>query len=203
MSKKKLFSAAIIAVCGAITLSLFYVVFHRFTGKALPWWAYIIAVIIYALVVYLVYLLAQGHAQKFDRALKNADFVTDRRYEGAGQTLCIDFGNKRIANTYFSTRTFIPFEDIEGYRIESYRYGTKFVLSEEYRYISLVIRVKKDMPTEEHPYLYLSVFEVKVAAEDVPEVPDVTQEMADKYPELQPVLQLKQDMERILQTEKE
>lgn len=197
MTKKKWMSLGIILLCGAITLSLFYIVFNHVTGEALPWWAYIVAAVIYGLIVYVVYLLTKEHGQKFERMLVAEEFKVDKRYEAIGQTLCIDFENKRIANTYFSTKPFITFDEIDGYRVESFRQGSKIVLGEDERYLNLVLFVKKeDDPNT--PYWYLPMFEIKVATEDVPETPDVTEEMLAKYPELQPLVELKADVERII-----
>ncbi len=198
MSKKKWISCAVIAVCGVIVLSLFYVVFHRVTGQSLPWWAYAIAAVIYGLVVYLVYLLAQGHAQKFDNLLLRENFHTDKRYEADGQILCIDFQNKRIANTYLSTKTFVDFKDIVGCRVESYQRGSKIVLEEDERFLDVVITVNKEEPTPDHPFLYIAMFEVKIAAADVPETPDVTEELVAKYSELKPLYDLKRDISEIV-----
>lgn len=209
MSKKKfpavvsiVFGAAAVVVGGAILLRLFYTIFNAVTGKELPWWAYIVAAGIYCLIVYLCYLLIQIHSQKFDRTLIKQGFHTDKRYEANGQTLCIDFDGKRIANTYLSTKMFVPFDDVVNYRVECYRKGDVAVLPEDKRYVNLVITVNREDPTPDHPYLYLAMFEVQVDAADVPEIPDVTEEMVSKYPDLEAVYRLKQDVERILEINK-
>lgn len=198
MFKKSWWSWAIIAVCGGLVIGAFYGIFHRFSDKDLPWWAYVIAAIIYGLTVYLGYLLIQIHAQKFDRMLQRENFHVDRRYEANGQTLCVDFATKRIANTYLSTKTFVGFDEVAGCRVESYRRGSYRVLPEEKRFLNLVIAVRREEPTPDHPYLYIAMFEVQVAAEDVPDTPDVTPELVDKYPELKPIYDLKRDVEQIL-----
>ncbi len=187
------------AVCDAVLLVIFNSTFSGATGKPLPWWAYIVATVIFALIAYLVYLLVQIRLQRFDRLLARENFHIDKRYEANGQKFCIDFTGKRIADTYLSTKTFVPFEEIVGCRVESFRYGSRYVLPTESRYLGLVIAVNRDEPTPDRPYLYISMFEVKVAAEDVPETPDVTEEMVAKYPELQPLYDMKKDVELILE----
>ncbi len=194
MSTKKWLSLAAVLAGGAAALGLFYAVFLDITHRALPWWAYIFAAAIYFLVVYLGYLLWQNHRQHFQRMLDKAGFSCDKRYDADGQTLCIDFAAKRLANTYLSTKPFVPFCDVADCRIECYQTGSRRVLDDDRRYLSVVISVVKTDPSPEHPYLYLSMFEEEVAAEDVPETPDVTEQMVAAYPQLQPMLELKRDI---------
>ncbi len=207
MKKKFSFTAVLlgivaVVVCGALLLVLFNSVFRAITGQSLPWWAYIVATCIYALIVYLVYLLVQIRFQRFDRMLSREGFHTDKRYEADGQTLCIDFDGKRIADTYLSTKQLISFEEIVGCRVETYQNGSRQILPDDRRYLNLVLTVVKDDPTPDHPYLYLAMFEIEVAAEDVPEIPDVNEELVTKYPELKPLYDLKQDVLRILEINK-
>lgn len=200
--KSVLLYVVVAVVCDAILLVLFNATFSSITGRALPWWAYIVATCIYALIGYLVYLLIQIRGQRFDRMLVREGFHADKCYEAVGQKLYIDFQNKRIANTYLSTKPLINFSEVVGYRVECFQTGSKIILSEDERYLNLVLTINKEDPTPEHPYLYLAMFEVKVAAADVPETPDVTEELVTKYPELQPLYELKQDVLKILEDNK-
>lgn len=200
--KSVLFGVVAVVVFDAILLVLFNAMFSAVTGQALPWWAYIVATCIYALIVYLIYLLIQIRGQSFERMLLREGFQVDKRYEAVGQKLCIDFQNKRIANTYLSTKPLINFSEVVGYRVECFQTGSKIVLSEDKRYLNIVLTINKEDPTPEHPYLYLAMFEVKVAAEDVAETPDVTEELVAKYHELQPLYELKQDVLKILEINK-
>lgn len=186
------------AVCDAILLVLFNSTFNAITGQMLPWWAYIAATCIFALIVYLIYLLIRIHGQRFDRLLAREGFNADKRYEADGQTLCIDFEGKRIANTYLSTRTFVDFKDVVGCRVERYQRGAKTVLSEDECFVDLVITVNREDPTPDHPYLYIAMFEIKLAAKDVADTPDVTEDLVAEYPELQPMYELKRDITEIL-----
>lgn len=194
-------SAAVVA-CGVILLVLFSEVFRSVTGQSLPWWAYIVAALICALIGYLVFLLIQIRGQRFDRLLAREGFHTDKRYEANGQTLCIDFEGKRVADTYLSTKPFIRFDEIVGYRVESYQTGSKIILPDDKRFLDIVLTVTRQDPSPDHPYLYLAMFEIKVAAEDVPETPDVDEELVTKYSELKPLYDLKQDVLRILEINK-
>lgn len=184
------------AVC-ALVIGVFFGVFHA-VYQSLPWWTFVTVAVICGLIVYLGYLLIQVRAQKFDRMLQKQNFHVDKRYEALGQTLCIDFEAKLVANTYLSTKPIVRFDEVVGCRVESFQRGHALVLPDEERFLNVVLTVRRDDPTPEHPYLYIAMFEVRVAAEDVPEIPDVTPQMTDKYPLLQPLLDLKRDVEQIL-----
>lgn len=186
----------IVLVCGLVA-GVFFGVFNS-VYQTLPWWTYVTVAIICGLIAYLGYLLIQVRVQKFDRMLQKQNFHVDKRYEANGQTLCIDFEAKLIANTYLSTKPIVRFDEVVGCRVESFQRGSAQVLPDDERYLNVVLTVCRDDPTPEHAYLYIAMFEVKVAADDVPENPDVTAEMTAKYPDLQPLFDLKQDVEQIL-----
>lgn len=203
MKKNNLILFAVISVVScAVFIALFDGIYRNVSDKTLPWWAYIVLLFICALIVYLVYLLLQIRQQSFDKMLVREGFHIDKRYEADGQTLCIDFEGKRIADTYLSTKPLIRFEDIVGYRVESYRTGRALVLSEDKRYLNIVLTVSREDATYEHPYFYIAMFEVQVDASDVGETPDVTGELVAKYPTLKPLFDLKQDVISIMQINK-
>lgn len=205
MKKQKMSLTTVLLVvltvlaCDAVLLVLFNTTFKSVTGQYLPWWAYVVATCIYALIVYLIYILVQMRKQRFDKLLARQGFKADKSYEADGQKLCIDFDGKRIANTYLATKTFVDFSDIVGCRVECYRNGADKILDENSRYLNLVLTIKRDDPTPDSPYLYLAMFEIEVASADVPQEIDVTEQMVEKYPQLQPLYELKLDVQKILQ----
>lgn len=208
MNKKKLsftsilLSAVVIVACAVLLLVLSDYVFKNVTGRALPWWAYLTIAAIYALIVYLIYLLIGISKQRFERLLAREGVCTDKVYESDGQKLYVDFASKRIADTYLSTKPIVRFDEVAGFRVECFQTGSKRVLSDDRRFLSVVLTIRKSDPTADSPYLYLPMFETEVDAADVPDEPDVTEEMVAKYPELQPLYDLKTDVVKILELNK-
>lgn len=208
MNKKKLsftsilLSAVVIVACAVLLLVLSDYVFKNVTGRSLPWWAYLTIAAIYALIVYLIYLLIGISKQRFERLLAREGVCTDKVYESDGQKLYVDFASKRIADTYLSTKPIVRFDEVVGFRVECFQTGSKRVLSDDRRFLSVVLTLRKSDPTADSPYLYLPMFETEVDAADVPDEPDVTEEMVAKYPELQPLYDLKTDVVKILELNK-
>lgn len=199
MTKKKWISLAIILMCAVIVLSIFSFVFKAQTGVDLPWWAYIIALVIYALIVYLVIILAARSKQEFDALLARENFTVDKEYKWDRHSLYIDFTSKRIANTYLSTKPIVPFCDIAGLRIESYQSGIEQELPDDKRFLSLVLTVKKE--GFEYEYLYIPMYEIAVDVADIPEQSnEISAELVEKYPELKDMHELQADVKKILET---
>lgn len=198
MTKKKWLSLGIIVVCGAIVLTLFSVMFESRTGVALPWWAYPIALVIYALIVYLVILLAKGFSLRFDTFLAREGFNVDKQYQWDKQKLYIDFQSKRLANTYISTKPIVQFSEIAGCRFETYQVGVKEELPDDKRFVSIVLTVKKE--GFEYEYLYIPMFEVAIDTADIGDsVKEISPELLDKYPELADLAELHCDVQKILE----
>ena len=198
MTKKKWISLGIIAVCAAIVLTIFSILFERSTGVALPWWAYIIGLLIYALIVYLIYIITKITSQRYASMLAKADFHVDRQYEWDNQIISIDFTSKRIANTYLTTKPFVDFSEIVGYRFETYHTGANKELPEGKIFVSLVLSIKKE--GFEYEYRYIPVFEVAVDAEIVGDgIAEITPELVDRYPDLKEMAELQADINKILE----
>ena len=197
MTNKKWIVLAIILVCAALFLTIFAVTFKSQTGVSLPWWAFILALVIFALVVYLVILLSRRSAQRFESLLATEGISTDRQYKWGGHVLYVDFDSQRLANTYLSTRAVIPFCDVAGYRLETYRDGESVELTDEQIFVSMVISLTKE--GFEFEYQYLPVFEIKLNVEDANDLKEITSELVDKYPELADMLALQTDLRKILE----
>ena len=197
MTKKKWFIAVIILICAAIFLTIFAVTFKSQTGQDLPWWAFVAALVIFALIVYLVILLSERSAKRFETLLLNEGIATDRQYKWRKYVLYVDFESQRLANNYLSTRAIVPFDDVAGCRIESYRISEEVELPESERFLSLVLTLRKE--GSDYEYQYLPVFEVKVEAEDVTDIKEVTAELTEKYSELTDMLALQSDVKKILE----
>lgn len=198
MTKKKWMSLAIIIVCAAIVLSIFSIVFKAQTGVDLPWWAYLVALVIYALIVYLVIILSARSKQKFDAMLVNENFTIDKQYKWNTQSLYVDFTSKRIANTYLSTRPIVSFADIAGFRIESYQAGIEQELPDDKRYLSLVLTVKKE--GFEFEYMYIPMFEIAVDVCDIPvKLDEISPELLAKHPDLADMAELQSDVKKIME----
>lgn len=198
MKGNKWISLGVIAVCGAIVLTIFSVLFEKSTGVALPWWAYIVALLIYALIVYLIYIITKITSQRYETMLAKANFHVDKQYEWNKQIVSLDFTSKRLANTYITTKPFVDFSEITGYRFETYQIGQSEELGEDKRFVSLVIAVKKE--SEEQEFLYIPVFEVAVDASDVGDgITEITTELVNKYPTLSDMAELQADVNKILE----
>lgn len=198
MTKKRWLTVVILVVGAAIVLAIFSIVFQSRTGVALPWWAYPVALIIYALIVYLVILLVRRSSQKFDAMLAKAYFNTDKQYQWNQNKLLIDFQSKRIANTYISTKPLIGFSDIVGYRFETYQSGVNEDLPDDKRFVSLVLTVKKE--GFEYEYLYIPMYEIAVDTEDIGDgIKEISPELLEKYPEFADMKALCDDICKILE----
>lgn len=197
MTKNKWTILAIILVCAALFLTIFGVSFKSQTGHDLPWWAFVVALIIFALLVYLVMLLAERSDKRFDSLLLSENIDTSRQYKWGRYRVYVDFDSQRLANNYLSTRALIPFSEVAGLRIEAYHVGEVEELDENQVFLSLVLSLKKD--GFEFEYQYLPVFEIKVDSGDVADIKEVTAELVEKYPELADMLALQSDVKKILE----
>lgn len=197
MTKNKWLVLAIILVCAALFLTIFAYTFESHTGVALPWWAFIVALVIFGLLVYLVILLTERSAKRFETLLINEGISTEKQYKWNNYLLYVDFNSQRLANNYLSTRQIIAFEDVAGFRLETYRTGEEVELSEDEVFVSIVISLKKEGVDFE--YQYLPVFEVKVESADVTNLKEVTAQLVEKYPELSDMLTLQDDIGKILE----
>ena len=167
------------------------------------WLAYVAAVAIVATIAYLIYLLYANSKQKFARLLKKENFNTEKLYVWKSSELHFDFTGKLVANNHLSTKPIFPFSDLVGYRFESFRISGDThaehleVLSEDERFLSIVLTVK--MPEHEFEFLYIPMFEVKVANSDLGEtVENISDELVEKYPDLQQLVDLQKDVETII-----
>ena len=197
MTKKKWMILAIILICAALFLTIFAVTFKSQTGVNLPWWAFIVALVIFGLVVYLVILLAERSAKRFETMLLGEGISTEKQYKWGNYVLYVDFESGRLANNYLSTRQIISFGDVAGCRIETYRNGEEVDLPDEQLFVSFVISLKKE--GFEYEYQYLPVFEIKVSADDAQDINEITPELVEKYPELADMHLLQTDIQKILE----
>ena len=200
MTKNKWIIVAIIVVCAAIFLTIFGFTFESQTGQPLPWWAYIIALIIFGLIVYLVFVLSERSSKRFETMLINEGIPVEKPYKWNNHLLYVDFNSQRLANNYLSTRQIIDFKDVAGYRLETYRVGEEEELDENHVFVSIVITLNK--ADVEFEYQYLPVFETKVESADVTDVNEITPKLTEKYPELTDVLALQNDLKQILEINK-
>lgn len=201
MTKRKWLSLGLIVVGAAVVLAIFAIVFQNRTGVALPWWAYLIALLIYVLVVYLIYLLAKNFSQRFENMLAKEGSNIDKQYKWNGQLLFIDFEGKRLANTYITIKPLVKFSEIAGYRYEIFQVGSQEELPDDKRFVSLILTVKKEGC--EYEYLYIPMFEVALNSADVDEnISEITPELVEKYPDLKEMAELQEDVKRILEINK-
>ena len=197
MTKNKWYVVAIIVVCAVLFLTIFGITFKSQTGVNLPWWAFLVALAIFALIVYLVILLSQRSAKRFEALLLNEGIATDKCYKWGSYSLYVDFESQRLANDYLSTRAIISFADVAGYRIETYHVGESVELDEDELFVSLVLSLCK--ADAEFEYQYLPVFEIRVDSADVADVTEITPKLVEKYPELKDMLALQEDARKILE----
>ena len=196
MFKREWTVFGILSAC-TVAVTLFAALYTQSNGSKVEWLSHVAAVAIVATLAFLAILLYFNAKQKFDRILSRENFVAQKQYEWDRQRLLIDFDSQRIANTYLSTKPIINFSDVLSFRIETYRIGAHEELSEEYVFISFVITLKKE--GFEFEYQYLPVFEVKVSADDANDIKEVTTELVKKYPELDDMFALQEDVKRILE----
>lgn len=171
------------------------------------WLVYVVAVAIVATIAYLIFLLYVMSKQRFARLLKRENFNTEKLYAWKNGELHLDFTNKLVANSHLSTKPIFPFGDVVGYQFEAFRIsGDAYaehleVLSDDERFLSIVIAVKK--PEREFEYLYIPMFEVKVSNSDIGEtIESIPDELVKKYPDLQQLVDLQSDVEKILEINK-
>ena len=176
-------------------------------GTNVSWLAYVAAVAIVATVAYLIYLLYVMSKQRFERILKRENFNTEKLYVWKNSELHLDFSGKLVANNHLSTKPIFPFSDVVGYRFEAFRIsGDTYaehleVLPDDERFVSIVLTIKK--PEREFEFLYIPMFEVKVANSDIGEnIENISDELLEKYPDLQQLVDLQKDVDKILSMNK-
>ena len=186
-------------------LTVFSAVYRQPNGEEVTWLRYVVAVAIVATIAYLIFLLYAMSRQGFARLMRRANFNTEKLYVWKDIELHIDFTNKRIANSYLSTKPIFPFSDVVGYRFEAFRIsGDTYaehleVLSDDERFVGIVITVRK--PDHEFEFMYIPMFEVKVQNADIGEtIESLPAELVAKYPDLQQLVDLQQDVETILES---
>ena len=187
-------------------LTVFSFVYNP-VGTDLSWLTYVVALAITATIAYLIYLLYAMSTQRFARLMRQENFNTDKLYVWKENELHIDFAGKRIANNYLATRPIVPFEDVVGYRFETYRISGETyaehlqVLGDAERFVSIVLTIKK--PEREFSFMYIPMFEVKVESADIGEtLESLSDELVAKYPDLQELVELQKDVESILEINK-
>lgn len=199
MSKKHWVILACIAVFSSIIINVAVSqIFFACTQTDFPWWAYLILTLIVCLTVYLIFTsVINKRKRRFDNSLSERNFVPSVKYTWLDYELAIDFDSKQLVNTYLTTRNFVNFAEVAGYRFETFRRGAEEQLPPDRLFVSIVISVKK--PNDPYNYMYIPVFEVKVASADVPD--DIGADLAalsSKYPDLCPMVQLRADLDKIL-----
>ena len=206
MFKKDWIVFSILAAFTAFLVG-FAAIYKRADGTQVTWLGYVAAVAIVGTIAYLIYLLYAISKQGFNRLLKRENFNTEKKYVSGTTELHIDFTNKLVANNYLSTKPIFPFEDVVGYRFETFRISGEAyaehleVLPEDERFVSIVITVKK--PEREFEFLYVPMFEVKVANDDIGEtLENLSAELVEKYPDLQQIVELQKDVDDILENNK-
>ena len=180
---------------------------YKPNGAQITWLASVAAVAIVATIAYLIYLLYAMSKQRFARLMQRENFNTEKLYVWKNTELHIDFTGKLVANNYLATKPIFPFSDVVGYRFEAYRISGETyaehleVLSDDERFISIVIAIKK--PEHEFEFLYIPMFEVKVANDDIGEtIENISCELVEKYPDLQQIVDLQKDIENIVEINK-
>ena len=206
MFKKDWIAFSILATF-TVGLVAFAAIYRQPSGAQVEWLAYVSAVVIVATIAYLIYLLYAMQKQSFARLLKKENFNTEKLYVWKNVELHLDFSGKRVANNYLSTKPIFPFCDLVGYRFETFRISGETyaehvqVLPDEERFVSIVLTVKR--PEHEFEFLYISMFEVKVASDDIGEnLENLSAELVAKYPDLQQLVELQKDVEEILAANK-
>lgn len=196
MFKREWTVFGILSAC-TVAVTLFALLYTRTDGTRVEWLLYVAIVAIVATLALLAFLVYTHVTQRFNLLLAREHFVAQKQYAWRDQKLCIDFDSERIANTYISTRPIVAFSEVAGFRIETYRIGEHAELDEDQCFVSLVIAISKAGVEDE--YMYIPAYEVQVSAEDGWDVKEITEELAEKYPELADVLALQQDVKRIVE----
>lgn len=196
MNKKRIIAMIVVGVVGLVLLVLAISLWRTLTGIPFPTWAIFVGALIWALAIYMAFLLTKSSKVQFDDLLAQRNFHADSSYAWGQYVLHMDFAARCLASNYLSTKQLVPFDDIIGYRVEAYRKGTLVVLPETERYLSLVITVRKEGYDSE--YLYISVFEIKVDAALLNDELTVTDEMVAACGELDQLVRLQRDLDRAM-----
>lgn len=170
----------------------------RSDGGGLPWWAFVLPAALYVtvttIVVCLYYRLKAASEDAFERRLSDAHFNVQRRYRlnnGLSTfNVCIDFDGKLFACDLLY-KDIIPFSRIANCRMEldgRYRRQTIFSVV-----MSLHGNGADPDKTEIEIFDNVTLFRRTLPAE----VDEITDDLPERFPELQIAFDLQKDMDRI------
>lgn len=188
----------LIAVAGLAVSEIILTVVHfvlRSDGEGLPWWAFVLLAALYitftVVGVCLYFRLKAASEDNFEHKLYAANFDIQRRYRLSNYTatfdVCIDFDSKRFACNLLY-KDIIPFSRIANCRMELSSYiGHRTMLS-------VVMSLRGEGETGEiEIFDNVTLFQTVLPAE----IDEVSDDLPNRFPELQVAFDLQHDMDRI------
>lgn len=201
MKKFKLFCWIEIVCIAAIEIVVAVVHFvKRSHGEGLPWWAFVLPValfVTFTLVGVCLYFRLKAAADDvFERKLSAANFYVQRRYKlNNGMStidVCIDFDDKLFACNMLY-KDIIPFSRIANCRTELSRFGHRTTFSVVMSLRSSDASFDSDSSDEIEALDNVTLFQRVLHAE----IDEVTEDLPNRFPELQVAFDLQRDMDRI------
>ena len=114
---------------------------------------------------------------------------------GANVALFIDYDGKQIASNVFYNNV-IPFSRISGGRVEILSYG----INSDKSIVHYVISIHRK--GDDNAFDYVEMFNTVVENSDLPDKEEVTEKMIAKYPSLKEIVELDDEIKRIVELNK-
>ena len=197
MKKFKIFCIADIA--GLAVLEAVVTVLHfvrRAEGDGLPWWVFVLPAAIFVTISAVglcVYMrVKSAFEENFERKLSASDFDVQRRYRlNDGVDVCIDFESKRFACNLLY-KDIVPFSRIANCRTELSKYtGRRTLLC-----VVMSLRcgeAKDDIEDDIEIFDSVTLFHAVLPVE----IDELTDDLPNRFPELQIAFDLQKDMDKI------
>ena len=134
--------------------------------------------------------------------MKKHNFCIQKQYgeiiSDDSELTCIDFGSKRFASNQLLSKI-VPFSDIISCNIEV-KNTNEFNIQLRKTFVSLIISVKMDNALD---IFHIKALETAINNDDYNENFEITDALIEKYPSLKDIVLLKEDVERIIEINRE
>lgn len=197
MIKKNWIISITILVCTIISITVFSFVYHSQSGTWFPWWAYVIAISLFAIYVISYCIIICKRKGKFYRQLALLNFDIQKEYKWGNQIFCIDFASKRIACNLL-LKSVIPFQALAGYSAEISDRTQLRILPQNKRSINLSISVI--VSTDNKSLLHIKMYEIIVDVDDLENDQQSNFEnLIPKYQLMNDLVEMQQDLKKIIE----
>ncbi len=195
MTKKSWIISIVILLCAIVSITAFSFVYHSQSGKWFPWWAYAIAIFLFAICVVSCCVFTRRGNDKFYGQLQLLNFDIQRQYKWHNQIFCIDFTSKRIACNLL-LKYVIPFQALAGFSAEISDRTRLKILPQDKRNVTLSVSVI--VGDDNKSLFHFEMFEVIVNAGDIEEEQQESFEyLVPKYPLMKDLVEMQHDLSRV------